>query len=517
MIRNPLKGENSVERVEILGQSKMELRENIQLKRPLILAAVMLAMFLNAIEATIVSTAMPAIVNELGGFSQYSWVFSGYLLMNTVTVLIYGKLSDIFGRKSVFLFGIILFLIGSLLCGFADTMVQLILYRFIQGFGAGAVTPVAMTIIGDIYDQDERARIQGYLSSVWGISAIMGPALGGLMVESFTWRLIFWINIPLGLLSIIGIWFFLHEQIEKKKQVIDYKGAVLLTLGISSFMIILVEGGVKWAWDSWPVLLLALVAIFAIYFFVRVEKKAKDPMMPFNIWQERAILIANIVSMTSGIMIIGLSSFLPTFVQGVMERSPTVAGFTLTAMSIGWPIASTFSGRLMLRFGFKMTSLIGGVSLIVGSLVLVLMKPEAGPIVAAAGSFFVGIGMGLTSTAFIVLIQDMVSWEQRGIATASNMFMRNVGNTMGAALLGGIMNSSFQAYLIKHTSPEDNVTLDTANQLLDSEARNQLPNHVVTVLQNGLTLSLQTVYLIVLLLAIISFILLLFVQRKKVD
>jgi MFS family permease len=240
-------------------------------------------------------------------------------------------------------------------------------------------------------------------------------------------------------------------------------------------------------------------------------------MVPFNIWQERAILIANIVSFTTGIMIISLSSFLPTFVQGVMERSPTVAGFTLTAMSIGWPIASTFSGRLMLRIGFKMTSLIGGVSLIAGSLILVLMNPEAGPLMAAAGSFFVGVGMGLTSTSFIVLIQNMVTWEQRGIATASNMFMSNVGNTFGAALLGGVMNSRFQSYLTKHTSPEENVTLDTANQLLNSEARSQLPNHVVTVLQNGLTFSLHTVYIVVLVIAVISFILLLFVRKKKVD
>lgn len=499
-----------------MDQSKLDLRKNIPLKRPYILAAVMLAMFLNAIEATIVSTAMPAIVNELGGFSQYSWVFSGYLLMNTVTVLIYGKLSDLLGRKSVFLSGIIIFLIGSLLCGFAETLPQLIIFRFIQGFGAGAIAPVSMTIIGDIYSKEERAHIQGYLSSVWGISAIMGPALGGLMVESVTWRFIFWMNIPLGILSIIGIWLFLHEKIEKKKQEIDYIGAVLLTLSISAFMILLVEGGVKWAWNSWPIMLLLIIALISFFIFVRVEKAVSDPMMPFAIWQKRPIFVANIVSFTTGIMIIGLSSFLPTFVQGVMERSPTVAGFTLTAMSIGWPIASTFSGRLMLKIGFKKTSLIGGISLIIGSYVLVLMNPESGPIVAATGSFFVGIGMGLTSTSFIVLIQNMVSWEQRGIATASNQFMLSIGNTVGAALLGGILNSSFQAYLKKHTSPEDHVTLDTANQLLDHEARNQLSNDIVTTLQNGLTFSLHTVYLIVFMLAVISFILLLFVGNKNV-
>lgn len=496
-----------------MNQPNVEI--NIPLKRPYILAAVMLAMFLNAIEATIISTAMPAIVNELGGFSQYSWIFSGYLLMNTITVLIYGKLSDLFGRKSIFLFGIIIFLMGSLLCGFAETLPQLIIFRLIQGLGAGAIAPVSMTIIGDIYAKEERAHIQGYLSSVWGISAILGPALGGLMVEAFSWRFIFWMNIPLGILSIIGILFFFQEQIVKRKQDIDYKGAILLTLSISTCMIILVEGGVRWAWSSWNIMLLAMIAFVSLFFFVRVEKKAKNPMMPFTIWQERIILTINMVSFFSGIIIIGLTSFLPTFVQGVMERSATVAGFTLTAMSIGWPIASTLSGRFIKVLGFRMTSIIGSFSLIVGCLVLVIMKPAAGPFVAATGSFFVGIGMGLTSTSFIILIQNMVSWEQRGIATASNQFMLSIGNTVGAALLGGILNSRFQAYITSHTSHGEHVSLDTANQLLNLQERNKLPNDIVTVLQSGLTLSLHTVYIIVCMLAFLCFILLLFVGKRN--
>ena len=224
-----------IERVYVVDQTKMEILEKCLLKRPYILAAVMLAMFLNAIEATIVSTAMPAIVNDLGGFSQYSWVFSGYSMNEYGYGVNLWKLSDLFGRKSVFLFGIIIFLIGSLLCGFAETLPQLIIYRFIQGLGAGAIAPVSMTIIGDIYDKEERHIFKDICRVYGGFQRCMGPALGGLMVESFTWRLIFWMNIPLGILSIIGIWFFLHEKIEKKKQDIDYKGAVLLTISIFYF------------------------------------------------------------------------------------------------------------------------------------------------------------------------------------------------------------------------------------------------------------------------------------------
>ncbi|PLR81396.1 MFS transporter [Bacillus canaveralius] len=484
--------------------------------RPFVLAAVMLAMFMGAIEATIVSTAMPAIVGDLGGFSLYSWVFSAYLLMNAVTVLIYGKLSDLFGRKPIMTFGIIVFLIGSILCGVAQSMEMLILFRFVQGFGAGAVLPIATTIVGDIYTTEERAKIQGYLSSVWGISAVMGPAIGGLLVEFVSWRSVFWINIPLGILAIAGLWLFLHENVEKKKHQIDYSGALLLTTAISALMIILVEGGVNWPWFSAQVVGLLAVTVIAFILFIFQERKAAEPMMPFNIWRERSILIANITSLTTGVMLIGISSFLPAFVQGVMERSPIVAGFTLTSMSIGWPIASMAAGRLMLTIGFRSTSLIGGISLIVGSIMFATLSPEAGPLWAAAGSFLLGIGMGLTTTTFIVSIQSTVNWQQRGIATASNMFMRNLGNTIGAALLGGILNSRIKNYFQTHGSGQpDELSVDSTNILLNEAERGQLSESLKDLLQEGLTYSLHYVYYVVLLFAIISFLLLLFLPKRE--
>lgn len=484
-------------------------------KRPLVLATVMLAMFMGAIEATIVSTAMPAIVGDLGGFSLYSWVFSAYLLMNAVTVLIYGKLSDLFGRKPILTFGIVVFLIGSILCGFADNMKMLILFRFIQGFGAGAVMPIATTIVGDIYSKEERAKIQGYLSSVWGISAITGPALGGLLVEYVSWRYVFWINVPLGFLAITGLWLFLHESVEKKKHQIDYPGAILLTLAISSLMIVLVEGGTGWAWTSLKTLGLIAISILAFIFFFLQEKRAAEPMMPFNIWRERSIFIANITSLTTGVMLIGISSFLPAFVQGVMERSPIVAGFTLTAMSIGWPIAATVSGRLLLKIGYRRTSLIGAAGLILGSIMFVTLTPEAGPVWAAIGSFFVGVGMGLTSTAFIVSIQSTVAWQQRGIATATNMFMRNLGNTVGAAMLGGILNSSIIRYIKSNGPVGENLSIDAANVLLNKSERMELTSAMKKLLQDALTNALHSVYIVVLIFAIISLLLILLLPKAE--
>ncbi|MBS4177299.1 MDR family MFS transporter [Lederbergia citrea] len=483
-------------------------------KRFYVLLSVMMAMFMGAIEGTIVATAIPAIVGDLGGFSLYSWVFSSYLLMNTVTVLIYGKLADVFGRKPVITFGIIIFLGGSILCGLAGTMEQLIIYRLIQGLGAGAVMPIATTIVGDIYTKEERPKIQGYLSSVWGISAIMGPAVGGLLVEYASWRWVFWVNIPLGIVAIAGIWLFLHEKTEIRKQKIDYSGAFLLTVSISALMIILVEGGVRWSWISFEVLAIISVSIAAIILFVFQERKNPEPMVPFELWKSRSILIANVVSFTTGLMLIGISSFLPAFVQGVMEKSATIAGFTLTAMSIGWPIASTIAGRFILSIGFRATSVIGGVFLIIGGFLFITIIPTAGPIGAAVASFFVGVGMGLTSTSFIVLIQGAVAWKQRGIATASNMFMRNLGNTVGAALLGGILNGKIIRYFSREGGEiGKTLTLDSTNALLNEEERIHLGPDVKELLQNGLAFSLHTVYYAVFIFAIISFLFIFFLPK----
>ena len=483
-------------------------------KRSFVLIAVMLAMFMGAIEATIVSTAMPAIVGDLGGFSLYSWVFSSYLLMNAITVLIYGKLSDLFGRKPIIITGIIIFLVGSLLCGFAQSMEQLILFRFFQGLGAGAVLPMATTIVGDIYTKEERAKIQGYLSSVWGISAISGPLVGGLLVEYASWRYVFWVNIPLGILAIAGISLYLHEHIEKKKPVIDYVGAIILVISISSLMYLLVEGGVHLPWSSWQAILLIFISLIGVFSFIYHEKRTVQPMMPFDLWRMRSIFVANIVSLTTGVMIIGISSFLPAFVQGVMERSPTVAGFTLTAMSIGWPISATVAGRLLLKIGYFKTSLIGGFSLIIGGVIFVLMDPSYGPLWAAAGSFFVGVGMGLTSTAFIVSIQSNVEWKVRGIATATNMFMRNLGTTIGAALLGGILNSRLKNYIEKN-NPGADFTIDQTNSLLKRSERESLPPQLLEMLQQALTYSLHYVYLVVLFFALLSCVGIMFLPKDR--
>ncbi|MDW0115897.1 MDR family MFS transporter [Sporosarcina thermotolerans] len=482
--------------------------------RPFVLISVMLAMFVGAVEATIVSTAMPAIAAELGGFSRYSWIFSSYLLMSTVTVLIYGKLADLFGRKPIFFIGMSIFLIGSILCGFAYTMEQLIVYRLIQGLGAGAVMPIATTIVGDIYSTKERAKIQGYLSSVWGVSAVSGPVIGGLIVQYMDWKYVFWVNVPLGLLAMAGVFFFLQEPVIERKVAIDFKGAALLATSLSIILFWLVEGGQAFDRTSLLSLFLVVFGIGLFTLFIWTERRAADPMMPFAIWKNPVILYANLVSLTTGGIMIGVSSYLPTFVTGVMEQPAIIAGFTLTAMSIGWPIASSVAGHLLIRFGTFKVSFAGGLSLIIGGMLFVLMTGGSGPLWAAFSSFFIGVGMGLTSTAFIVTIQGAVSREHRGSATAANMFMRNFGNTIGAAIFGAVLNGSLLTIFKKK---ELDYEVNDINLLLTEEARSTLPVFKMEELQHALDGSLQWVYIAVLVFAVISMLLILRIPRGVVQ
>jgi len=472
----------------------------------------MLAMFVSAIEATIVTTAMPVIVSDLGGFSRYSWIFSAYLLMSTVTVLIYGKLADLFGRKPILFIGMFIFLVGSILCGFAVSMEQLILFRLIQGLGAGAVMPIATTIVGDIYSTEERAKIQGYLASVWGISAVLGPVIGGGIVYYLSWEYIFWINVPLGLLAMIGIGLFLHEPEREKKVSIDYKGAILLTLSLSAILFWLAEGGQSFDRLSFYSLILLIFGVGLLLLFILVERTAKDPMMPFSIWKNPVIFYANLVSFTTGIILIGVTTYLPTYVTGVMEQPAIVAGFTLTAMSIGWPIASSAAGHLLLRYGTFVVSFIGGISLVLGSGLFILMNATSGPWWAAMASFFIGVGMGLTGTSFTVTIQGSVPRKIRGSATAANMFMRNFGNTVGAALFGAILNAKLmERFQNKGSAFEFN----DINLLLTEETRQSIPVGEMRLLQDTLDISLQWVHISVGALAVISVLLILRIPRGK--
>lgn len=397
----------------------------------------MASMAMIAIEATIVSTAMPQIAAELGDLQLYSWVFSSFLLAQTATTVIFGKLADTFGRKPVLLAGIAIFLLGSVLCGVAWSMPSLIAFRLLQGIGAGAIQPVALTVIGDLYTIEERGKIQGYLASVWGVSSVAGPFAGGLIIKDLSWSWIFWINLPIGLGAALMFIRFLKEQSVQRERSLDFAGAALFTMAVAALMVGLTELGTS---AGSTVLVAFGLSIAAGAAFFWRETRARDPMMDLNLWARRSLLTVNAATLFSGMSMIGLTTFLPMFVQGVLGRSPLVAGLTLTAMVLGWPIASTIGAKNFARFGLKRVMLLGSILIPVGASVFLTLSPESSPLLAAFGSIILGFGMGFLSTSAIVIVQSSVGWTERGAATASNIFSRNLGSTLGAAALGAVFN-----------------------------------------------------------------------------
>jgi EmrB/QacA subfamily drug resistance transporter len=482
--------------------------------RKIVLLSVMIATFMAAIEGTIVATAMPSIVADLGGFSLFSWVFSAFLLTQAVTIPIYGKLADLFGRKPVFGFGVIVFLIGSILCGFAKTMNTLILFRFIQGLGAGAIQPITTTIIGDIFSITERARIQGYLSSVWGVSSIIGPTLGAFFVQYVHWAWIFWVNIPFGILAVGGIGLYLNETVERQVHKVDYLGSSLIFIAVSSLMVVFIQAGTQWSWTSAPVLLLLGIFMLSFFLFILQERRTPEPVMPLGIWKDSLITVSNLATLTTGAVLIGITSFIPTYIQGVMNLSPMLAGFALAFLSLGWPLGATYAGKIMLRLGFRQIAILGGILILLGSFFYITLTPTRGWLWAGAGSFLTGIGMGLARTVFIIGIQSSVEWKMRGVATASNMFMNILGSTIGAALLGGVLNNSLSQYL-KSVAEVKTLNVNVTNILLDPIQRHSLPQDTLVIMTTGLSFSLHTVYLGLFVFAAISLVIVLFFPKRN--
>ena len=404
-----------------------------------VLIAVMLSTALVALDQTIVSTAVPSIVRDLGGFREFPWLFSVYLLAQAATVPVYGKLADQFGRKPLMYYGIGMFLLGSVLCGLAWSMPVLIGARGLQGLGAGAVQPIGMTIIGDVYSLRERAKIQGYVASVWGISSVIGPTFGGVFSQLLSWRFIFWVNIPLCLLAAWMLRRF-AEKVERGHVKVDYAGAVLLTLSTSLVVLGLLEGGQSWAWSAWQTPTIFGAAVVLLIAFVLVERVVQQPILPLWVFRSGTLRTTSALSLLVGGLILGLSSYVPTLGQDVVGASAIVSGFALAALTLGWPVSAALSGRLYLTIGFRATGLLGVSLAVAGSSVLALMDPAGSLWHVALGCLLIGFGMGLVAAPALVVAQTSVTWGQRGVATATNMFARSVGSAIGVAVFGAVVN-----------------------------------------------------------------------------
>ena len=412
-----------------------------------ILLSVMLATGLVAIDSTILATAVPSVVEDLGGFSQFPWLFSIYLLAQAVTVPLYGKFADQVGRKPMMMLGISIFLVASILCGFAWSMVSLIVFRALQGLGAGAVLPMGQTIIGDVYSVAERARVTGYVAGVWAASSVIGPTLGGVFSDYVSWRWIFFVNIPVAIAAMLVLHRSFHESVERKRHQIDYTGAALLAVGASLLILGLLEGGVAWAWDSPASIAVLSVSVVLLLVFGYVESRAAEPILPLWVFRRRMLNGANATSLCVGVILIGLTSYVPLYAQGVLGHGAVVAGFAVAALTLGWPIAASLSGRVYLRVGFRDCALFGSLFAISGSAILLTVTPDSSVWRLAFACWVIGLGMGFIASPVLIAAQSTADWQTRGLVTGTNLFARSVGSAVGVAVFGAIANAAVSRHV----------------------------------------------------------------------
>ena len=410
-------------------------------KKRNIVIAIMVAMFLGAVEGTVVTTAIPTIVKELNGFELISWVFSVYLLTSAISTPIYGKLSDLYGRKNILCIGIVIFLIGSSLCGFSTSMHALIAFRAIQGLGAGAIFTMTYTIVGDVFELSERARVQGWISSTWGIASLIGPFLGGFLIDCISWHWIFFINIPFGILSIILLQRNLDESFERKKHKIDYAGAVVLSAAI----IVLLYGYLLGGENLLSIIISIFVSFTILLIFYRIEKKAQEPIVPFEIFTKTNIIV-NFISFLASAALMAVDVYMPIYTQNVLGFGATISGLVMAPMSVTWLLSSVFTGKTIPKYGPKTVIAISSIIITLGCMLLPTLNINSPLILVTLYVSLTGFGFGGCFTTLTIVVQSSVDYNKRGAATASNSLVRTLGQTIGVSVFGIIFNLSIVKY-----------------------------------------------------------------------
>ncbi|MDF2439339.1 MAG: hypothetical protein JWN98_323, partial [Abditibacteriota bacterium] len=471
-------------------------------RRRAITAGVLLGMFLAALEVTIIGTAMPTVIASLGGLNHYSWVFSAYLITSTVPVPVWGKLSDIYGRRRLYQIGIAFFLVGSMLSGLSTSMTQLIIFRAIQGLGAGVLVPLAMTIIGDIYSLEERTRMQAVFSGVWGLSSIIGPLVGGFITDQLSWRWVFYINIPFGLAAALIVGFALQEPPLRKRPSIDYAGAFSLIVAVTLLMLALVEGGSGHGALLTPLnvgLLIASLVVFGV--FTVVERRAVDPIMPPALFRNRVVTVGLLGGFCAGVGMFGAISFVPFFAQGVLGSTATQAGSLLSPLLLAWVIMGIIGGRFLLRVGFRRMAMMGLFLMTIGLAALSTAGRTTSHLALSVELAIIGGGLGLTVMTLLLATQQAVARTQLGLVTSLSQFSRSIGGAMGVAVMGAILSSSLTRHLMASASATGSLTPQRAaqlaanpNALIDPAKSALLPASVLAALQSALASSLSNVF-----------------------
>src|SRR2546430_6656604 len=441
-----LMAQTQVESVPVAAQEYRPLSATVSRGRlASILIGVMLGMLLASLDQTIVGTALPHIVADLGGLEHYAWVVTAYLLASTVTVPIYGKLSDIYGRRVFFIGGMIIFLIGSALAGTSQNMTQLIIYRGIQGLGAGGMMPIALAIIGDLFSPAERGKWQGLFVAVFGLSAIIGPTLGGWITDNWGWRWVFYVNMPVGVIAILTAGFVMPKLVTRREHIIDYLGVVTLVAGTVPLLLAFSWAGTQYAWDSWQIISLFSFSVVMLIIFFLVEVRATEPIISPQLFKNSIFTVSTIAMFLVSAGMFGAILYLPLFVQGVLGNTATDSGLVLTPLMLGFMFSSIVGGQLLSRTGrYKILAMIGFTIAAIGMFMLSRMTPNTSQGEVVRNMLVTGLGIGVMMSLFTIVVQNDFPYRQLGEVTATLTFFRSIGSTMGVAVMGTIMTNEFQ-------------------------------------------------------------------------
>ncbi len=475
-------------------------------RQGVVLAGVMLSLFLAAMESTVVATAMPTVVSSLGGIRIYSWVFSGFLLTSTVGMPLWGRLSDIFGRRPTYLAGLSIFLLGSGLSGLSQSMAQLIVFRTLQGLGAGSLITLGMTLAGDLYGLERRAKMQGYFSGVWGLASLVGPALGGLLSDHVSWRWVFYINLPFGALAALAIGWGLVEPVSRRRSAsIDFAGTALFTLAISSLLVGLTEGGRVASWLTAAVLVPLVATVVCLVGFVGVERRVADPLIPLDLFKNPMVRAAAATGFLAGMAMFGAISFIPLYLQAVVGATATQAGFVLTPFILGWVTFSILSARFVLRVGYRRIVLAGMASLTLAFILLAAWDQSLTRLEAVRGVLLAGVGMGMVMVPMLIAVQNAVPKQDLGVATSTVQFFRTIGGAVGVAVMGAAMSHRLETELqaVLATSPAGTLLGAQVRELLaqpdlivNPMTRDALASVVLALVRPALAHALHAVFVV---------------------
>lgn len=472
-----------------------------------VVASILLVMFLAALDGTISGTLMPTVISSIGGLSLYPWVPTAFMLASTVATPLYGKLSDLYGHKRFILLAIAIFTVGSALCGMAQTMLQLVIFRAIQGIGAGGLLTMSFIMFGVLFPPETRGKMQGLLSSVWGVASVIGPAAGAFFIQTLSWRWAFYINIPISVLAAWLIWIFLQvPEHREAPPAVDWIGAALFSSAILAllFGFLEISQGPVYAWEIAAIAIgLALTLALILY-----ERKVPDPILPVQLFKDPVFTASVSLGFLAGAAIFSTSSFVPLWVQGVIGASAGVAGRVLTAMSIGWVTGANLCGRMLNRFGFRNLTVLGAALMAVGFALFATATPQTSSWQLLGFNLVLGLGMGFVATTTVLAVQSAAPQRMIGAATSGNQLFRGIGGTLGLAVLGGIQLGIFgiQLRLLQGTDPAPELQrlASEPHLILDPAVHAQLPPNVVGLLAQALADSIHMVFVLSLVLMAIG-------------